>query len=238
MRIERFAKWIGGGLGWTLAGPVGGVMGFIAGYVFDKQTDPANQTSRSMGDFAVSLLALIAAVMKADEKVLKSELNYVKRFLWKNFGEKESENALAVLRDLLKKPISVEIACRQLYRYLDYSSRLQLTNFLCQLANIDSPVSLAEQRVLDAISTHLGVSIEPPIVSVFAETAINAAYATLEIDRHATIQEIKKAYRFMAVKCHPDKVAYLGDDARKTANEQLQKLNKVYTLIKKERNFS
>ncbi|MDR2036622.1 MAG: TerB family tellurite resistance protein [Bacteroidales bacterium] len=241
--MGKFAKWIGGGLGWAFGGPIGGILGFMAGSLFDSLDvniigKPDGKTT--MGDFAVSLLVLIAAIMKADGKVLKSELDYVKQFLRQNFGEKESVEALGMLKELLKQNIPVEEVCGQIRRHLDYSSRLQLVHFLFNLANIDGPVTPAEQRLLDIISVNLGVNIkdEQSIGSMFSKGTLDAAYAVLEVDRNATIPEIKKAYRSMAVKYHPDKVAYLGEDVKKAANEKFQKLNEAYELIKKERNFT
>ncbi len=238
----NFAKWIGGGLGWAFGGPLGAVLGFIAGSVLDSLSiniirKPDGRTT--MGDFAFSLLVLIAAIMKADGKVLKPELDYVKHFLKQNFGEKESLEALSILKELLKQDIPVEDVCGQIRRNLDYSSRLQLTHFLFNLANIDGTVTDSEQRLLDIISEELGVNTtdKKSIGSMFLKSSTDAAYAVLEINRNATVPEIKKAYRAMAVKYHPDKVAYLGSEVRKAANEKFQKLNQAYELIKKERNF-
>lgn len=240
--MGNFAKWIGGGFGWALGGPLGGILGFIAGSIFDsleinlfKKADGRT----TMGDFSVSLLVLIAAIMKADGKVLKSELDYVKHFLVQNFGQKESLEALSLLKELLKQDIPVQEVCAQIRRNLDYSSRLQLIHFLYNLANIDGPVTVTEQNLLDSITVNLGVKMNDKrsIGSMFSQGSLDAAYAVLEIDPSASVQDIKKAYRAMAVKYHPDKVAYLGEEMRKAANEKFQKLNEAYELIKKERDF-
>lgn len=237
-----FAKWIGGGLGWAFGGPLGGVLGFMAGSVLDsfeikifKKADGKT----TMGDFAVSLLVMIAAIMKADGKVLKSELDYVKHFLAQNFGQKESLEALSLLKELLKQDIPVNEVCGQIRRNLDYSSRLQLIHFLFNLANIDGPVTPTEQRLLDIIAENLGVSISDKrsVSSMFSRTSVDTAYEVLEVDPNASVTDIKKAYRALAVKYHPDKVAYLGDEMRNAANEKFQKLNEAYDLIKKERDF-
>lgn len=240
--MGNFAKWIGGGLGWAFGGPLGGVLGFIAGSIFDSLEINIFRKSdgkTTMGDFAVSLLVLISATMKADGKVLKSELDYVKHFLIQNFGQKESFEALSILKELLKQDIPIEEVCAQIRRNLDYSSRLQLIHFLYNLANVDKPVTAAEQKLLDRITIHLGVKMDDKrsIGSMFSKSSLEAAYAVLEIDMNAGVKEIKKAYRAMAVKYHPDKVAYLGEEMKQAANEKFQKLNEAYELIKKERDF-
>lgn len=240
--MGNFAKWIGGGLGWAFGGPIGGVLGFMAGSILDSLEihlfgKPDGKTT--MGDFAVSLLVLIAAIMKADGKVLKSELDYVKHFLKQNFGDKESLEALSLLKEFLKQDIPVQEVCGQIRRNLDYSSRLQLIHFLFNLANIDGPVTDSEQKLLDIIAENLGVNItdKRSIGSMFSQSSIDAAYAVLEISSNASVSDIKKAYRAMAVKYHPDKVAYLGEEMKQAANEKFQKLNQAYELIKKERDF-
>ena len=86
----NYAKWIGGGLGWAFGGPIGGILGFMAGSMVGGSGGSVGTGSSSYGqtrsgDFNVSLLILAAAVMKADGKVTKSELDYVKQFITKNF---------------------------------------------------------------------------------------------------------------------------------------------------------
>ena len=61
------------------------------------------------------------------------------------------------------------------------------------------------------------------------------AYDVLEIAATASDEEVKKAYRKMAVKYHPDKVSYLGEEIQQAANEKFKKVNEAYQLISKER---
>src|ERR1700749_667103 len=101
MANVKFGKWLGGGLGWALGGPLGGVLGFALGSAFDaasvtirsdgRTTYSSGGNSHHVGDFAASLLVLSAAVMKSDGKTLKSELDYVKRFLVNQFGEDHAQ---------------------------------------------------------------------------------------------------------------------------------------------------
>jgi DnaJ like chaperone protein len=236
--MGNFAKWIGGGLGWVLGGgPIGAVIGFAIGAMFDSVGQVQITSGKTTpGDYAMSLLVLIAAMLKADGKILKSELDYVKRFLVQNFGEEGAREALAMLKDILKQDIPVADVCAQMATHLDYSSRLQLLHFMFGLANADGRLDPAEEQLIAVMGHSLGITQGDlnSIHSMFRNT-IEDFYKILEIEPSASDDEVKKAYRRMAVKYHPDKVAYLGEDVKKAANEKFQKLHEAYEKIKKER---
>ncbi|KPK85383.1 MAG: molecular chaperone DnaJ [Bacteroides sp. SM23_62_1] len=239
--MGKYGKWIGGGLGWAFLGPLGGVLGFIIGSVID-QSGETRQIERGVttrGDFAVSLLVLVAAVMKADKKVLKSELDYVKQYFIQNFGAASAQEALLMLRDLLNQQIPIKDVTSQIKTRLDYPSRLQLIHFLYGISHADKQVHPEEIKVIRMIAGYLGISEKDieSIQSMFYEDT-ESAYKILEIDKNTTDEEVKKAYRKMAVRYHPDKVSYLGDEFKKVANEKFQKVNEAYEKIKKERGMN
>jgi DnaJ like chaperone protein len=243
--MAKFGKWIGGGLGWAVGGPIGAIFGFMIGSVFDgasAHTMDYPETVRSRttpGGYVMSLLVLIAAVMKADGRVLKSELDYVKEFLVRNFGHESAKEALKMLQDLIKQNIPVTEVCRQIEHNMNYSSRLQLMHFLFGVANADGKVDAIELQLIEKISQSMGISNSDfgSIKAMFVKDA-NAAYQILEIDPSASNEEIKKAYRRMAMKYHPDKVSHLGEDFQKDAKEKFQKVNQAYQTIKEERNMA
>ena len=186
----------------------------------------------------MSLLVLVAAVMKADGRVLRSELDYVKRFFRQNFGTETSQEAMVMLRDLLKQEIPVLDVCRQIKQNLDYSSRLQLVHFLFGIANADTQVHASELKTIELIAGYIGISAKDrESIKYMFIPKTDSAYKILEIEKSASDDEVKKAYRKMANKFHPDKVSHLGDDFQKAANEKFQKVNEAYEQIKKERNI-
>lgn len=251
--MAKFGKWIGAGLGAFAGGPIGAIFGFVVGSLFDNGTEvfqSGTQTGYSAprsgysgrtttGGYVMSLLVLVAAVMKADGKVLKSELDFVKRFLVQNFGEASATEAVRMLRDLLQQTIPVNEVCRQIKQNMNYSARLQLLHFLFGIAQADGVIEAAEKDLIGRISQEMGITDKDyqSIEAMFVPNT-EADYKILEIEPAATDDELKKAYRRMAMKYHPDKVSHLGDDFQKAANEKFQKVNQAYENIKKERKIA
>ena len=60
----------------------------------------------------------------------------------------------------------------------------------------------------------------------------------LGISPSATDDEVRTAYRKMAMKNHPDKVATLGPDVQKAAAEKFRQVQEAYESIKKERGMN
>lgn len=226
-------------MGWALGGPIGGVLGFVLGSMFDSRDGGPRQrlfTGTTHGDFTMSLLVLVAAVMKADGRVMQSELDYVKNYFRQSFGPAATQEAMLYLRDLLKQQIPVRDVSNQIRQRLDKASRLQLLHFLFGVSQADGKVHPEEVRVIEEIAGYLGISaVEMESLRNMFYEDVDSAYKILEIDSSASDEEVKTAYRRMANKYHPDKVAYLGEDIRKAAGEKFRKVKDAYDKIKKER---
>lgn len=188
--------------------------------------------------FPTSLMLLSAAVMKADGKVLKSELEYVKRFLIQQFGEHRAQKYIYDLRDLLKQTIPLQQACYDIKHVMRPEGRSQLIHYLFGISQADGHVSDSEVRMIQQIAQLLGVpSNEFNSIKAMFYKDTNASYKILGLDKNASDDDIKKAYRKLAIKFHPDKVQHLGDEAQKGAKEKFQKIQDAYEHIKKERGF-
>ncbi len=244
--MAKFGKWIGGGLGWAFGGPIGAIFGFVVGSMFDGGSEAVKHgagtgyTSRTTtGGYVMSLLVLVAAVMKADGKVLKSELDYVKKFMVHNFGEASAQEAIKMLRDILQQTIPVNEVCLQIKSNMNYSARLQLVHFLFGIAQADGHVDPTELQLITHICNQMGIGNQDfeSIQAMFVPNTDND-YKILEIERSATDDEVKKAYRRMAMKYHPDKVSTLGEEVQNAAKEKFQKVNQAYENIKKERKIA
>ena len=235
---RNYSKWIGGGLGWAFGGPIGAIIGFALGSLFSNTSESEQYigTTTQQRDFNVSLLVLSAAVMKADGSIKKSELDYVKRFFLTNFGQERAEKYILMLREILKQDIQIYDVSQQIGRFMDYSSKLQLLHYLFGIASADGSTHQNEIDIISSISKYMGISSSDfqSIKAMFVQE-VDSAYKILGVDSNATDDEVKKAYREMAKKYHPDKVAYLGEDVRKSAEQKLQEVNDAYEKIKKQR---
>lgn len=231
-----------GGLGWVLGGPIGAILGVTLASMADGQkwnTQTRAYPRTRPGDFIVSLLVLFAFVMKADKKMLKTELNFVKTFLSQQFPHENTQMYLTIFRDVLKQTYPLVDVCRQIQRHMDHSSRLELIHVLFGLANSDQEIHKSEIEMIHKIAGYLNVNDKDftSIKSMFVNDP-SAAYKILEIDPSCSDDDVKKAYRKMANKYHPDKVTHLGADLQKLAEDKFKAVSQAYRDIKKERSMS
>lgn len=249
------AKWIAGFLGWVTLGPIGALLGFLAGTVWDNAIDVTRQlgggeSRRTFGQggysateqrnsFFVSLLVLSSAIIKADGKTHPKEIEVVKDFVRQNFGEAAVSDAVKVLDRLQGQQVNIYEVGPQIERYMNYSQRLQLFHYLVQIAIADGQFDKSEKSVLEAIASTIGLSSSDAasVIAMFYKDT-DSAYAVLEIQPSATDDEVRSAYRRMAMKNHPDKVATLGPEVQKAAEEKFRKIQEAYETIKKERGMN
>ena len=240
-----------GGLGWVLAGPIGGIIGYAMasmneerggsglGGMFGLPKSGGDYPQTRAGDFTVSLLVLFGQVMKADKQLLKSELDYVKKFLTTNFGSENARDLMVLFKDIIKQDYSLPTVCRQVKNHMDHPARLEMIHVLFGLSQSDGEIHPDEIDVIRKISGYLGVSSSDfdSIQAMFVKDT-TAAFTILEIDPSANDQEIKRAYRKMAAKFHPDKVSHLGKEFQEMAEEKFKAISEAYEQIKKERSIA
>ncbi|MGC1471570.1 MAG: TerB family tellurite resistance protein [Psychroserpens sp.] len=258
-----FAKWIGGALGWSFGGPIGAIIGLALGSLIDGATEGGGfllgdgkpkqrgrygqYTSRNTtqaqpqtqsGDFEVSLLILASVVIKADGKQQQSELDYVRQQFVSMYGKERANHAFRLFKNISKQDIPTRKVCLQIRTMMDHSSRLQLLHFLFGIAKADGMVTADEVSQIYMIAGYLGISSRDygSIKAMFYDSSDNA-YKILEITKEATTEDIKKAYRTMAKKYHPDKVIHLGEAHQKGAEEKFRQVQNAYEQIQKERGF-
>ncbi len=193
--------------------------------------------SQTQNDVPTMLMALSAAVMRADGKVLKAELDYVKQFFTQQFGPQFSGAHLQLLKQFLDSgDIPLNRVTQDIRTRMAPEVRVQLLHYLFGLSKADGHVSDAEIGVIQHIAELLGISnIDFQSVKNMFYRNVNSDYAILGIDPSVTNEEVKKAYRQMAIKFHPDKVSQMGPEFQSGAKEKFQKILDAYEGIKKSR---
>ena len=247
----NFSKWIGAALGWSFGGPIGAILGLALGSLIDalgngkvvyesgQSTDYTSKSQTQPGDFEVSLLILASIVIKADRRQDQRELDFVRMQFVTMYGKERANNAFKLFKEISKQQdISTRDVCLQIRQMMQHASRLQLIHFLFGIAKADGTVNDNEMQQISVIAGYLGISQNDyeSIKAMFYSSS-DSAYKILEIDKSATNDEIKKAYRTMAKKYHPDKVLHLGKEHQKGAEEKFKQVQEAYDKLQKERGF-
>jgi len=265
--MSSFTKWLFAGLGWAIGGPIGALLGYFIGKSISStaqigSSDTGTSSShrgpyRNTGtqqDINVSLMVLIAAVMKVDGNVKRSELDYVKRFLLANYGEERGKQMLKVLQQMVEKDIPIDRICQQIKVNTDYNTRYHMVDFLFGIGGADGEFHQSEINMLRLIAQYLGIS-QSDYTSIHerhvgsSDTGYSSGsgrsrssssyykdpYKVLGIDSTASDDEVKKAYRKMAMKYHPDRVAGMSEEIQRNAAEQMKEINEAYEYIKSRR---
>ena len=186
--------------------------------------------------FFVSLLVLSSAVIKADGRTHPAELRTVREFIRTNFGEQAASQAEQILQQLDSQQVNIYSVGGQIASNMNYSQRLQLFQYLVSIATADGDFSKSEKSVLEAIASSIRLTSTDAasILAMYYKEA-DSAYTVLEISPSATNDEVKAAYRRMAMKYHPDRVSTLGPEVQKSAEEKFKQVQDAYATIKKQR---
>lgn len=244
--MANFSKWLGAGLGWTFAGPIGGILGFVLGSFVDEfsegeltdfKKDIYRGSTTQSGDFEISLLVLAALVIKADGGVDKRELDFVRSSFISMYGKERANKAFKLFKGFMsKQQISTRQVCLQINRHMNHPARLQLLHFLFGVAKSDGTVTEKELHKIATIAGYLNINMRDfNSIKAMFYNEVDSSYKILEIEKSASDAEVKKAYRKMVKKYHPDKLRGLGEEHLKGAEEKFRQVQRAYEHIQKER---
>ena len=255
-----YGKWIGGIVGFMAAGPLGALAGYAIGSMLENNDDDnysgggygshttESSTYGQRNSFLFSMLVMASYIIKADGKVMHSEMEFVRQFLRMNFGEAAVAEGNQILLNLFEQRKQMDANNPQAFKNtiyecgmqirqnMGYEERLQLLNFLAKIAQSDGSICQAEIDALKEVATAMGLSAqEVESMLNLGGNTLEQAYKVLEIEPTATDDEVKAAYRKLALKHHPDRVATLGEDVKKAAEEKFQQINNAKEMIYKAR---
>lgn len=235
-------KWIAAFLGYFISKLPGMILGYIVGSALDSLLPKSSlqdmtRQKVSSDDFELNLLSLCSLVIKADAGVSQREMDYVRQYFVRTYGKKKANAIFRTFNKINKKQkISAQPICAFLKQRTRYEVRLQLLHFLFGIAQADGAVSNHEIHKIQEIAGYLSVSSLDfeSIKAMFIKSA-DTAYTILEIEKSATDDQVKKAYRNMAKKYHPDRVNTENEAIKKGAEEKFKKVQIAYETIQKER---
>lgn len=241
-------KWIAAIIGYLLYRIPGAFLGFFIGSFLDgiKVSNVRPGTifgerpqNVSPADFELNLLSLCSIVIKADGRVNATELDYVRQYFVSTYGKEKANAIFRTFNEVVKsREVNAQRICGYLNTRLRYEVKLQLVHFLFGIAAADGAVSEKESDKINDIAGFFRISYRDfeSVKAMFVRSADNA-YKILEVDPEATDAEIKKAYRNMVKRYHPDKVRTQDEAIRKGAEEKFREVQKAYEEIQQKRGF-
>jgi len=253
-------KWIGGFLGLLSGGPLGMLAGIVLGAVADSVFDTDNyftpeemngaysrQQQGERNGFLFSLMVLAAHIIHADRRVMHSEMEYVRQFLRMNFStdaEREGEEILLRLFDEKKRMgddawlREIMGICQQLAFAMPVEQRLQLVAMLCEIAKSDGTIQPEEREALQQVCINMGLDGGTAEQMLgLGGASLDDAYRVLGLTPDCTDDEVRQAYKRMARENHPDRVASLGEDIRRSAERKFQEIADAKDRIYRARNM-
>lgn len=224
--------------------------GLAAGALFDAWHDPqafeegdepataAELDADARRLFARHLARLLFHLARVDDGSLDpAEIGAADRFFEEQlgYGAEEIDEAFAAAREDER---TLAEACRACAEATEPEERLLLLDGLFEIAAADGRVSPAELDELLAIANAL--AIDPADFDAVKERFLGEelrAYQALGVDERASAEEIKRAWKALAQRHHPDKVAHLGPRAAELASRRFAQIQQAYEAIRKQRRF-
>lgn len=195
-------------------------------------------------DFQSALLSLIAYMMKADGHARKVELEFVRPQLIRIFGEDRAHYALLQLRELLKNNIDFYQVTQVINRSLDEQSKCTILTILYGIAMADGVMANEEWQMLLRITEYIGLSRRDleTIRMMYGNNGGNTSsyntdesnespYKIIGVSENASNEELKRAYRTLVKKFHPDMQTDLSKEAQEDAQKRFVKIQEAYEKI-------
>ena len=236
-------KWVAAIIGYSVFRFPGAILGFLVGRFVEFLAQGSVQIKTNSyairpEAFQLNLLALSALIIKADGKIERKELEFVRSFFIGQYGKVKADSIFKTFNTQIKNETQhLDQLTRVFVQQTPYETRLQILHFLFGIANADGRVSEIELTKLSEVAS--GMRLRLPdfesIKAMFIKNTDNA-YKILEISPDADVDQIKTAYRKMVKKYHPDKLRGQDPAMIKGAEEKFREVQKAYEAIMDKKN--
>lgn len=232
--------------------PVFLLLGLAAGVLFDRkpyQDDawreepaPSREDIHRGARLALArhLARLLFHVGRADGELTDGQVEACQRYLFGEMGFDVSDKTVINLAfaEPQSGPKSIHAACAACREALSGAERLLLIRAFFEVASAEGSPSVSAQAAIDDCARRLAV--RPEDVAALRLSFIEQrpeAYEVLGVPPGASIDEIKRTFRALASRHHPDRVAHLGPKATELAQERFRIIQEAYAAIRRERGF-
>ena len=253
---------IGGAIGLLMGGSRGLLIGALVGYAirWGLRSTLLSGTRLMQSQFLESTFAIMGALCKADGVVTRDEIRVAEEtFSRLHLSSEQREMAKAAFNRGIAPGFDLYSEADKLVSGVRYGRRPMLQLFLqiqCMAIAADGVVHPAEHEMLVQLARRLGLAerdvsqLEALLRATSggagagarpnAHARLEDAYTALGLSSGASVAEIKRAYRQLISKNHPDKLSAKGlpDSMREIAEERAREINVAYDLIKEARGFS
>lgn len=243
-------------LGVLIYSGLAGVLLFIAlfwGFSYwiqQKVSTYASSQTESHNRFVWLLVQILISIAKIDGVVSREEISTIQRFFQYNL--RYDQTKMYWVKDQIKEAVqssqSLEVLLHEFRDSFAYEPRLILLELIYQILYTKDQVPEAELNIARDIANYLQIkdydkrTIEAKYkygrhhhqhATPGTQGSAAQYYAVLGLEAGASKEAIKKAYRTLSMKYHPDKVRHLGDEFRAVSEEKMKEINAAYDFFKK-----
>ncbi|MEE8118115.1 MAG: co-chaperone DjlA [Gammaproteobacteria bacterium] len=260
--MSWWGKVIGGTLGFMLGGPLGALLGASIGHSFDAGSNRLDwsqgaDSGRVQAAFFTATFSVMGHIAKADGRVSEREIQMARAVMnHMNLGAAQKDAAIRLFSEGKRDDFPLDDVMQQFRRECGrrHDLSVMFLEIQIQAAMADGSISQAERGILERVGRYLGVSafeLQQLEALIRAQQRRHSggqqaaaqvdhlaeAYQVLGVDSSTNDAEVKKAFRKLVSRHHPDKLIAKGlpEEMLKIAQEKTQEINASYDLIKESR---
>ena len=236
---------LGAGLGFLRGGPLGAIVGGAVQHVMTKKVRKLIRLGLpgvvDESAFVTCIIVVMTKIAMVKGHMTPREVEAIYRFFVKNLNY--SENDLDPINQVIRETCRVNPDLNPVIQKYKSSSQSRYRSLLLvlsyQIALIEDSLTDEVQEGINELARLLDISIEEHdrIRLKYSLNVLVTPFTVLDIEPTASNEEIKKAYWRLASQCHPDKVAYLGEDQVEEAHLKFLEIQEAYQELEKMRDL-